>query len=182
MYSETNDRNLNFTKATLYKENWYALLISIILNKSISKSLSIMKAREDQYIKLNIKGEKYLKMTEQYYDSKEIQMYLKGREFLLSDKYNWITESDKEIAIASMNSRYQINCMKWLVICLDKLKTESEEVKSEVLPLIVNKMEEFKELFPLSIKKEKNALQFKENYKEIKKEFNITLKLLKLEK
>lgn len=53
MYSETNDRNLNFTKATLYKENWYALLISIILNKSISKSLSIMKAREDQYIKSN---------------------------------------------------------------------------------------------------------------------------------
>ncbi|MFQ9249297.1 MAG: hypothetical protein ACLR3R_18770 [Clostridium paraputrificum] len=52
MYSETNDRNLNFKKATLYKENWYALLISIILNKSISKSLSIMKAREDQYIKL----------------------------------------------------------------------------------------------------------------------------------
>lgn len=53
MYSETNDRNSNFTKATLYKENWYALLISIILNKSISKSLSIMKSREDQYIKSN---------------------------------------------------------------------------------------------------------------------------------
>lgn len=104
-------------------------------------------------------------MIEEYYDSKEIQMYLKGRKFLLGDKYNWITENGEEKAIISMDARDQINCMKWLVICLDKPNVESEEVKGAVLPLIVNKMEEFKKLFSLNIKKEKNILQ--SNRKEI---------------
>ncbi|WP_332856957.1 hypothetical protein [Clostridium paraputrificum] len=117
-------------------------------------------------------------MIEEYYDSKEIQMYLKGREFLLADKYTWITENDEEKAIISMDARHQINCMKWLVICLDKLNVESEEVKGAVLPLIVNKMEEFKKLFSLNIEKEKNILQIKEDYKVIEKKFNVILSKL----
>lgn len=117
-------------------------------------------------------------MIEEYYDSKEIQIYLKGREFLLADKYNWITENDEEKAIISMDVRHQINCMKWLVICLDKLNVESEEVKGAVLPLIVNKMEEFKKLFSLNIEKEKNILQIKKDYKVIEKKFNVILSKL----
>ncbi|SHJ74938.1 hypothetical protein SAMN02745163_02504 [Clostridium cavendishii DSM 21758] len=119
-------------------------------------------------------------MIEQHYDSIEIQEYLEGRDYLLSDSYNWINGENKEIAITSMDAIYQINCMKWLAICLDDLIVESEEVKSKMQPLIIAKMEEFKELFLLAIKKEKDPLKssYKEKYKAIKKEFKDNLRKL----
>lgn len=114
-------------------------------------------------------------MIEQHYDSIEIQKYLKGRDYLLSDNYNWINEKNEEIAIASMDAEYQLNCMNWLAICLAKLTVESEDVKIEMKPLIISKMGEFEELFQLSIKKESDTLSCKEKYKKIKQKFNNNL-------
>lgn len=116
-------------------------------------------------------------MIEQHYDSVEIKEYLKGRDYLLADRYNWIDGKNEEIAITWMGAYHQINCMNWLAMCLHDLVIESEEVKNEMKPLIIDKMEEFKELFTLSIKKESEPLRSscKEKYKEVKKKFKDNL-------
>lgn len=119
-------------------------------------------------------------MNDIEYDSQDIQNFLNGRDYLLADGYNWINGQNKEIAITSMDARYQLNCMNWLVICLNDLEEETEEVKNEMKPLIINKMEEFKEIFPVVLKKEEKKFKdsYKEKFKETKKEFKKNLKKL----
>lgn len=112
-------------------------------------------------------------MIKRSYDSPEIPEFLKGRDYLLSNKYNWINGASQEISITSMVVGHQLNCINWLVICLDDLAKGSDELRSEMLPLVIAKMEDFKELFPLVVKREGEPLKSlcKDKYKVLKKEF-----------
>lgn len=115
-------------------------------------------------------------MIDVEYDSQDIRNFLEGRDYLLADGYNWI--NGKERAITSMNAGHQLNCMNWLIFCLSDLEEETEEVKYEMEPIIINKMEEFKEIFPVVLNKEEKKLKdsYEEKFKEINKEFKEKLK------
>lgn len=120
---------------------------------------------------ITIKGE--IQMINKNYSSQKIHDFLKGRDYLLAVENCWVNGEGREIAIISMDARYQLNCMKWLIMCLEDLEGESEEVKDEMKPLIITKMDDFKDIFPIVVKKEGEQLRisFKEKYKEMKRSF-----------
>lgn len=120
----------------------------------------------------------WIQMLNNDYTSLDILEFLKGRDYLLSQAYLWINGQGYEIAITSMPARYQLNCINWLVICLEDLQEEIDEVKDEMKPLIINKMENFKEIFPIVVKKETAQLRddHKEQYKELKNSFKEKLR------
>lgn len=117
-------------------------------------------------------------MTNNNYKSPNILEFLEGKDYLLAQELYWINEQGKQIAINSMDSKYQLNCIEWLIICLDDLLGEIDEVKDEVKPLIINKMEDFIEKFPIVVKKEREQLKFayKAQYKELERTFKEKLR------
>jgi hypothetical protein len=112
------------------------------------------------------------------YTSPNILEFLEGRDYLLAKELYWINGQGQQIAINSMDSKYQLDCIKWLVMCLDDLLAEVDEVKDKMKPLIINKMENFIEKFPIVVKKESEQLSFayKTQYKELEKNFKEKLR------
>lgn len=112
-------------------------------------------------------------MLENRYSSPNILNFLDGRDYLLAEKYFWINNQSQEVPIDLMEVEYQLNCMDWLVLSLDTLKKETTEVKAEIKPLFINKMEQFKEIFSTVVTKETAQLRisYEKRYKKLEKNF-----------
>lgn len=104
-------------------------------------------------------------------DNEQVNNFLKGRKYLLSETYSWIDGKDQEISMTSMEAQYQINCSKWLLIALKQLKELDEETQDELLPYLEEKMAEFKEIFPIVLKRESKKSDLKNKFTAIVKEF-----------
>lgn len=113
-------------------------------------------------------------MKKIYNRSSGVQSFLDQRDYLLANSHMWINGKDEEVAMTSMDATYQLNCMNWLNICLEELSLEDESTNDVIRPLVVSKMEEFIELFPISLKRETSKLkeEIKKKYNKIIKEYN----------